>query len=731
MDMDGERLRFLARASVALGASLDLDTTLRCVARVAVAPLADWCIVHFVKTAGEIHRVVAAHTDTGREADVYQLASRYPPDDDRAHPLWQTLRTGQSSVHADASEILAPASAEDDAYARMIRRLGGGSLMLVPLLARGRLLGAITLVRASGERGYDQDDLAVAEELARVAANAVDDARLYAAEQQARAAAEQASDRIAHLQAVTAALSGALTVGEVAEVILGQGVAALGARAGTVVLLSESGLEVDVVRVAGYAPEVVEGSRHFPIGATGSMAEAIRTGRPVWLERAADARAHFPILGQYHDIDGSGALAAIPLLVHGRAVGGLGLIFPDERTFDEQDRAFALTLAAECAQAIERARLHEAERRAFTAAERQARERAAILAQIADGVIVADPAGRVTFMNRVARTLFGLTAEAPTTNVSPASRWLLTAGGERYSPDREPLARAAVHGQEVHGIESRIRQPDGREIVVEGDAVPILADDGAQLGAVLTLRDVTARHELEHQKEAFFANASHDLRTPVATIKASVEVVLENEPVDLPEPLHRLLVNIDHEADRMTTLIDDLLDLARVETGRLRLKLVRCDLRVLAERAARAIEPLPAQRGQRVVLDLPGRPVSAIVDAEWIERALLNLLSNAHKYGRDGGLIRLSLERRPRELVFAVEDDGPGIPKADQARLFERFYRPKTDTTRRSQGSGLGLPIAKGMVELHGGRIWVESRPGAGATFRIALPVGGRRESTR
>jgi signal transduction histidine kinase len=132
-----------------------------------------------------------------------------------------------------------------------------------------------------------------------------------------------------------------------------------------------------------------------------------------------------------------------------------------------------------------------------------------------------------------------------------------------------------------------------------------------------------------------------------------------------------------------------------------------------------------------VVLDLPGRPVSAIVDAEWIERALLNLLSNAHKYGRDGGLIRLSLERRPRELVFTVEDDGPGIPKADQARLFERFYRPKTETTRRSQGSGLGLPIAKGMVELHGGRIWVESRPGAGATFRIALPVGGRRESTR
>src|SRR5688500_513550 len=222
----------------------------------------------------------------------------------------------------------------------------------------------------------------------------------------------------------------------------------------------------------------------------------------------------------------------------------------------------------------------------------------------------------------------------------------------------------------------RIRQPDGREIVVEGSATPVLAEDGARLGAVMTLRDVTARWELERQKEAFFANASHDLRTPIATIKASIEVVLENEPAETPEPLHRLLVNINHEADRMATLVDDLLDLARLQAGQLRLRAAPCDLRALAERAAGAIEPLARQRGQRVALDLPKRPVSALVDAERLERALLNLLGNAHKYGRDGGTIRLSLTRRPREAIFTVADDGPGIPEIDQPRLFERFYRP-------------------------------------------------------
>ena len=130
------------------------------------------------------------------------------------------------------------------------------------------------------------------------------------------------------------------------------------------------------------------------------------------------------------------------------------------------------------------------------------------------------------------------------------------------------------------------------------------------------------------------------------------------------------------------------------------------------------------------MIDLPKGPVVATVDAERLERALLNLLVNAHRYGRDGGLIRLALRRRRREILFTVADDGPGIAEEDQPRIFERFYRPRTEAARRIQGSGLGLPIAKAMVELHGGRIWLESLPGEGATFHIALPTGGVPEAS-
>ena len=205
---------------------------------------------------------------------------------------------------------------------------------------------------------------------------------------------------------------------------------------------------------------------------------------------------------------------------------------------------------------------------------------------------------------------------------------------------------------------------------------------------------------------------------------------MENEPPGLAEPLHRLLENIHRESERMTTLVDDLLDLTRLQAGRLRLRTAPCDLRALAERLARTVEPLAERRGQRLVIDLPKRPVTATVDAGRLERALLNLLVNAHRYGRDGGMIRLALKRGRREIQFTVADDGPGIAEADQPRIFERFYRPRTEAARRIQGSGLGLPIARAMVELHGGRIWLESRPGEGATFHIALPAGGAPEAS-
>lgn len=231
------------------------------------------------------------------------------------------------------------------------------------------------------------------------------------------------------------------------------------------------------------------------------------------------------------------------------------------------------------------------------------------------------------------------------------------------------------------------------------------------------------RRELERQKDRFFANISHDLRTPLAAIKASIGVVLANEPPNTPEPVHRMLVNIDHAADEMATLVADLLELTRLQAGRVQLRLGEFDLRERVRRVVETIEPLAAARGQRIEVSAPEAPCSVLADASRLERALTNLLANATKYGREGGRITLCLKRQAGAALIAVHDDGPGIPGAERERIFERFYRSDETGARRPQGSGLGLPIARALIELHGGRLWVESEPGEGSTFWIALPL--------
>ena len=239
----------------------------------------------------------------------------------------------------------------------------------------------------------------------------------------------------------------------------------------------------------------------------------------------------------------------------------------------------------------------------------------------------------------------------------------------------------------------------------------------------MTLHDVTAQRDLEQRKDEFFANVSHDLRTPLTAIKASIGVVLANEPPDTSEPLHRLLTNIDLAADRLVSMVSDLLELTRLQAHRVQFQPRLCDLRDIAHHSARSIEPLARDRAQRLQVDLPLRPVITWVDPDRLERALLNLLENAQKFGRTGGIIQLRLEQNEGEAIFEVTNDGPGIPEVELRHIFERFYRSETEAVQHNQGSGLGLPIARAMIELHGGRIWVQSTPGVTTTFWVALPI--------
>jgi signal transduction histidine kinase len=281
------------------------------------------------------------------------------------------------------------------------------------------------------------------------------------------------------------------------------------------------------------------------------------------------------------------------------------------------------------------------------------------------------------------------------------------------------IAIVVLSGLNDEGLAVRAVHAGAQDYLVKGrvDGAAILR---SMRYAIERQRLEAARRDLERQRDEFFSSVSHDLRTPVAAIKAAIGVVLANMPPNMPAPLQRLLGNVDLSADELTVLIEDLLEMARLQSGRVELWRSQMDVRDVVSRAIRAIEPLVQAREQRLLFTPPVEPVIASVDAERLGRVLRNLLANAQKYGREGGVIAVSLDRLDDEVRVSVRANGPGISPDEQERIFERFYRARGSG---SAGSGLGLAIARALVELHGGRVWVDSGPGQGSTFHVALPV--------
>jgi PAS domain S-box-containing protein len=615
--------------------------------------------------------------------------------------------------------------------------------MLAPMRdAQGRITHLIPSAVDITERKQAEAALqqAHAELEQRVAERTAELARANAALVESLAERQRTTERLAFLAEAGRRLAGSLDLATTLASIARLAVPALGDACFVDLLDDDQRVQRVEVAVADPAQAALAAAlRRYPPSVANPhsrIGQALRTGQPLLLADVTDDLLQMIAIDAEHlrllRALAPTAIIIAPLVTNEQRRGALTFVTvaASGRRYGPDDLALAEALAEHAALAADNARLFDQsqaalarEQAAHAETARLAAERAAILSHLGDGVVVADQTGRVTLINDTARR-FGLPlAPGAPVGTDLARPAVLSLDQQPYAPVDLPLARAVLRGETVVGAELQVRQADGSERTLLASAVPVVAEDGRRLGGVLTVRDVTAQRAFERRRDEFFAGVSHDLRTPLTAIKASIDVVLANEPPATPAPIHRLLVNIDEAATRMTTLVNNLLDLFRLRAGRTPLRRAPHDLRALVQRAGQAIEPLARARGQRVTVELPPEPLVAPVDAGHIDRVLLNLLSNAHKYGRDGGAIRLALAVRPDAAVITVADDGPGIPLAEQAHLFERFYRSEREAVQRQQGSGLGLAIAHALVELHGGRLWVESAPGAGAAFHVALPL--------
>ena len=264
--------------------------------------------------------------------------------------------------------------------------------------------------------------------------------------------------------------------------------------------------------------------------------------------------------------------------------------------------------------------------------------------------------------------------------------------------------------------------PGTEERVLEISAATIEDGGGTNRGTILVFHDLTRLKQLERTREEFVANVSHELRTPLSLIKGYVETLLDGAK-DKPEVATKFLQTIQRNSERLQFLIEDLLTISELESGRTTMDLQPAQLRPLVQRVLADFESQAAARS--VILKNEVSAITALADADRLQQVLGNLLGNAIKYGRSGGMVNVAARDTGDEIEVCVQDDGPGIPEAALERVFERFYRVDKGRSREQGGTGLGLAIVKHIVQSHGGRVWVVNAAGSGAAFYFTLPADG------
>jgi signal transduction histidine kinase len=274
----------------------------------------------------------------------------------------------------------------------------------------------------------------------------------------------------------------------------------------------------------------------------------------------------------------------------------------------------------------------------------------------------------------------------------------------------------------------------GTSNVIKSRSAPIIGEEGRTTGYVTLLHDAAEEAALDRLKSEFVGVVSHELRTPLTSIKGSVDLLLEADTGELNPTQRRFLSTIRRSSDRLINLVNDLLDLSRLEAGRVQLDVHPVDVRHLVEDTVNSLGTLLAARKQAVHVSCDAELPPVLADRQRLEQVLVNLLGNASKYTPEGGDVcittaRFSDSERPGGpqsggdfIEIAISDTGPGLSPEDQRRVFEKFYRAGDSLTQQQQtGSGLGLTIARSLVELHGGTLTVRSEPGQGSTFAVTL----------
>ncbi|MCY1017270.1 GAF domain-containing protein [Pyxidicoccus sp. MSG2] len=771
-----ERIAFLATAGELLSSSLEWRTVLRRLAELAVPVLADWCVVDVLTDDGQVERVAAMHREPEQVALVHELWRLRPPDLSTPGAVSEVLRTGEPVFLPEVTDVMLPGMMRVPEQLEVAKQLGIRSGIIIPLRARGRTLGAVALIRSDEGGSFQEAELELTLELARRASLSMDNALLYAE-------AREAQVRTERLQAVTAALSRAVSGEEVAEVVMREGLGTSGAVRGAVLEVREDD-GITVRGSFGYTPELIEYFRSRKVSEETLLRRARERREAHWFTHLEPMFSESDPARDTVVALGEGARALLPLLVERGTRGFLVLAWDAPRAFVPAERAFLEALAYQCAQALERATLYETLRergeRLHHALEmgKEAEERlfflldaSRALAEHLDDVEwtlehvaraaargvatfclveLAGPDGAlrcVAAAHRDAtRDAFVLSTLSPTLSDGTLhlARDCFRVGETRYLPEvgedlRErmcegPEHRALLEVLDPHSLLSAPVRTRGRTlgVVTLGTAPPqrrlgtsdvTMAEELARRVAVALenaslYRDAQAAVRL---RDEFLSVASHELKTPLTSLKLQHGLIGRALGAESHEKVGPRLSTAMRQVHRLTALVDSLLDVSRISLGRLALEPAEVDLGQAVRDAVDRMEEVFAQAGCSVRVEVSG-PLPGRWDSLRLDQVLVNLLTNAAKYGAGRPVVVEAAPEGAGEVRLSVRDEGIGIAAEDLARVFGRFERAVSE--RHYGGLGLGLYISRQIVDAMGGRIEVESRPGSGSIFTVRLPRG-------
>jgi PAS domain S-box-containing protein len=402
-----------------------------------------------------------------------------------------------------------------------------------------------------------------------------------------------------------------------------------------------------------------------------------------------------------------------PIRYRGQVAGSLFLANKrDGVEFTPDDQQVVEMLAARAGIALETARLYAAEGRAHAWLQ-------AVVDQMPEGVVLMDAEGRVTVENQALRVIANVKPPVPDRFGNLRTLDLRRPSGEPVAPDGMPIVKAIVDREITWGEEFVGRRIDDRLTPFLVSAAPILTAERTLAGAVMVFQDISVLKELERMREEWASIIAHDLRQPISVIALRSALV---ERGHLSEEQQNDVRQIHASAERLNRMTSDLMDASLLETRRLQVTLERLDLCQFLRDVVQRVPP----GAPRTKLRLPSDCRLFIRgDAQRLEQLLANLLSNAVKYGAPEADIFLEARRAHGNAEILVTNRGAGIPSHDLPLLFERFFRSRAAESGKTRGLGLGLYIARGIVEAHQGRIWAESVPGDATTFHIVIPLDG------